>query len=137
MGDFTDARMSAGLTIQQTADWFEKSVRTVQRWENKSPYWTVRMLRLKAGYLDEVHPDLKDWRIIWGSRIMKNGWHSSISLGDLNYWAAYPGKSPVTRDEGTRTFGGATHQKQFGKEKTSKRQNSNAPRLRIITKPTV
>lgn len=63
--DFTELRQEAGLSFSKAAKYFGVTERTVYRWSKSgAPPWAIRLLRYRAGYLDEL--GLKGWRVVRG-----------------------------------------------------------------------
>lgn len=74
--DFKELRQDAGLSFSKAAVYLGVSERTVYRWSRSgaAPLWAVRLLRYRAGYLDEL--GLKGWRVVRGEI-----YHSDLAHG--------------------------------------------------------
>lgn len=74
-----------GLTRAAAAAWLGVTERTLRRHETlpvTKPGPIYRALRLRAGYLEEVHPSWRDWRIV-KDRLYWPGDRWGLSAGEI------------------------------------------------------
>lgn len=77
-------RVKAGLSVPELLTLTGYTRRTWERWRYVgAPHWVAVLLRLKAGFLDEL--GWPGWRIRRG-RLVSDQWPYEIGPGDLYAW---------------------------------------------------
>lgn len=105
--DLVELMQDAGLNRRTMAQFLGRTDRQVRRWlHDGAPEWVGRMLRMRAGWLDEY--GWEGWRIR-GGQLWSTGWNEGFTPGDLYAWwwrrQRRFGYAP-NRTKGPRTNGG-------------------------------